>query len=76
VGINAKMSDLSVTLGDDHVADVTLQRPPDKFIDVDLARAIADAILALDAEPECRAIVLSSTGKHFCAGARPMMCTE
>jgi enoyl-CoA hydratase/carnithine racemase len=70
VGINAKMSDLSVTLGDDHVADVTLQRPPDNFMDVDLARAIADAIMELDAEPDCRAIVLSSTGKHFCAGAR------
>ncbi len=30
---------------------------------------LADAILGLDDEPECRAVVLCSEGKNFCAGA-------
>src|SRR5207253_6312277 len=31
--------------------------------------AIADAYATLDADPACRAVVLCSEGKHFCAGA-------
>ena len=30
---------------------------------------LADAVLGLDDEPECRAVVLCSEGKNFCAGA-------
>jgi 2-(1,2-epoxy-1,2-dihydrophenyl)acetyl-CoA isomerase len=62
--------DLTLTIGDDHVAMLVIDRPPDNYIDVDLATAIADAIEALDADNSCRAIVLASNGKHFCAGAR------
>src|SRR5207249_8678534 len=41
----------------------------DNFFDRDLIASIADAYEALDADPGCRAIVLCSEGKHFCAGA-------
>lgn len=60
--------DLGVTL-DGHVALVEIQRPPFNFFDFRLIGAIADAFEALDATPECRAIVLASQGKAFCAGA-------
>ena len=53
-----------------HVAVVELQRPPDNSIDVVLVGSIADAFESLEADPTCRAIVLCSAGKHFCAGAR------
>jgi enoyl-CoA hydratase/carnithine racemase len=66
----AQSDDLTVTVGDDHVAVIVLDRPPDNYIDVALAAAIADAIEGVDAGTECRAIVLASNGKHFCAGAR------
>jgi enoyl-CoA hydratase/carnithine racemase len=51
------------------VATVTLRRPPNNFIDLALTAALADALEALDADPDCRAVVLASEGKHFCAGA-------
>lgn len=54
----------------DHVATVEMHRPPNNYFDVDLVRAIADAVEELEADGECRAIVLCSEGKHFCAGAR------
>lgn len=62
--------ELTVTLGDDHVATIEFDRAPDNYIDVDLARSIADAIEQLDGNLDCRVIVLRSVGKHFCAGAR------
>jgi 2-(1,2-epoxy-1,2-dihydrophenyl)acetyl-CoA isomerase len=62
--------DLSVELGDDHVASIVIERGPDNHIDIDLATAIADAIELLEADIACRAIVLASNGKHFCAGVR------
>ena len=61
---------MTVTLGDDHVATIEFDRSPDNYIDVDLATAIADAVQRLESDLECRAIVLRSVGKHFCAGAR------
>jgi enoyl-CoA hydratase/carnithine racemase len=62
--------ELSVALGDDHVAVIEVRRGPDNYIDVELATAIADAIEAFEQVIDCRAIVLMSEGKHFCAGAR------
>jgi enoyl-CoA hydratase/carnithine racemase len=62
------MTDVSVTL-DGHVAHVEIHRPPHNYFDVELIRALADAFQALDAEPACRALVLASEGKSFCAGA-------
>ena len=53
----------------DHVATVEIHRPPNNFFDFDLIREIADTYEKLDDMDECRAIVLCSEGKHFCAGA-------
>jgi enoyl-CoA hydratase/carnithine racemase len=53
----------------DHVATVTLRRPPHNFFDVQLIGEIASAFEALDADAACRAIVLCAQGKSFCAGA-------
>jgi enoyl-CoA hydratase/carnithine racemase len=61
--------DVSVDVGDDYVATVEIHRPPNNFVDVALAAALADAYERLDEDPGCRAIVLCSEGKHFCAGA-------
>ncbi|WP_328402839.1 enoyl-CoA hydratase/isomerase family protein [Nocardia sp. NBC_00403] len=61
--------DLAIELRDDHVAVVEFSRPPYNYFDTALIRSLADAYAALDADPACRAIVLCSTGKHFCAGA-------
>jgi enoyl-CoA hydratase/carnithine racemase len=62
--------DVSVTLpAEGYVATVTIHRPPDNYFDIELISSIADAYEQLDADPQCRAIVLGSEGKHFCAGA-------
>ena len=47
---------------DGHVAIAEIRRPPNNFFDVDLINALVQD------DPECRAIVLCSEGKHFCAG--------
>lgn len=52
-----------------HVATVLLCRPPHNYVDVAAMTALADALHALDADANCRAVVLSSQGKSFCAGA-------
>jgi enoyl-CoA hydratase/carnithine racemase len=54
---------------DGHVAVLEIDTPPHNFVSVELMRDLADAFEALDAEPRCRAIVLASAGKSFCAGA-------
>src|SRR6201996_744388 len=63
------MADLTVTLSG-HVATVEIQRPPANYFDVALIDELASAYESLETEPDCRAIVLCSDGKHFCAGAR------
>ena len=52
-----------------HVALVEMRRPPNNFFDVALIGEIAAAFEALDADDECRAVVLAAQGKVFCAGA-------
>jgi enoyl-CoA hydratase/carnithine racemase len=52
-----------------HVALVEIRRPPNNFFDVALIRELADAFEALDADRDCRAVVLAAQGKTFCAGA-------
>jgi enoyl-CoA hydratase/carnithine racemase len=44
-------------------------------LDLDLARGLADCLAALETEPECRAVVLSSRDRHFCAGATSKFTT-
>ncbi len=64
-----RYGDVAVSLGDDFVAVAEIQRPPNNFFDAILIARLADAFEALDAESGCRAAVLASDGKHFCAGA-------
>ena len=52
-----------------HVTVVEITRPPNNFFDTPLVTALADRIEALDDDRVCRAILLASRGKHFCAGA-------
>ena len=61
--------ELTVEVADDHVATLEFSRPPSNFFSVSLIRRIADACDELAADPGCRAIVLSSAGRVFCAGA-------
>ncbi len=61
-------NDINVALHN-HVATVELNRPPHNFFDRKLIARIADAFDEFDENPECRAIVLASNGKSFCAGA-------
>jgi len=51
------------------VALVEIQRAPNNFFDQALIGSLADAFAELDEDSSCRAIVLASEGKHFCAGA-------
>jgi len=60
--------DLTVTL-DGHVATVVLDRPPYNHVSVGLMRDLADALEDADRDNNVRAIVLTSAGKAFCAGA-------
>jgi 2-(1,2-epoxy-1,2-dihydrophenyl)acetyl-CoA isomerase len=64
----ASFGDVSLTV-EDLVATVELHRPPDNFFDLDLIRSLAQAYEAVDGRDDCRAIVLCSEGRHFCAGA-------
>ena len=52
-----------------HVALVEIRRPPHNFFDVALIKELAGAFEALDADEDCRALVLAAQGKAFCAGA-------
>jgi 2-(1,2-epoxy-1,2-dihydrophenyl)acetyl-CoA isomerase len=63
------ISDVSVEVGDDHVATVEIHRPPANFFDVRLIRRLGDVFSSFDDDPDVRAIVLCSEGRHFCAGA-------
>lgn len=68
-GASDRYGDVTVEVGDDCVATVTIRRPPDNYFDTALIASIADAYEALDSDPRCRCIVLASEGKNFCAGA-------
>lgn len=60
---------LAVERVGEHVALIEFSRPPNNFFSVGLVAEIAGILERMDAEASCRAIVLCSTGKHFCAGA-------
>jgi enoyl-CoA hydratase/carnithine racemase len=51
-----------------HVAVVRLHRPPNNYFDTALIDAVAKAYDELNGSGWCRAIVLASEGRHFCAG--------
>jgi enoyl-CoA hydratase/carnithine racemase len=67
--VDATFPDLNVTIGDDYVATVEIDRPPHNYFDHKLIASLADAFTALDEDDGCRASVLCSNGKSFCAGA-------
>jgi len=62
-------AELTVELGDDHVATLEISRPPSNYFSVGLIEQLADACEELAAGQRCRAIVLCSAGRVFCAGA-------
>jgi 2-(1,2-epoxy-1,2-dihydrophenyl)acetyl-CoA isomerase len=68
-GEAGQMPELTVSVGDDHVATIEFSRPPSNFFSVSLIRQIADCCDELAADRRCRSIVLCSTGRVFCAGA-------
>ena len=49
-----------------HVAVVTIDRPPNNHVSVELMRDLADALEAVDGERDLRASVLQAEGKNFC----------
>lgn len=55
---------------DGHVAVVTIDAPPHNFVSLEMIASLADAFEDLGASHDCRAIVLATTGKSFCAGAQ------
>jgi enoyl-CoA hydratase/carnithine racemase len=61
--------ELTVEMAEDHVATIEFSRPPSNFFSVNLIRQIADACDELATDSRCRAIVLCSAGRVFCAGA-------
>lgn len=65
---NQSRRDVSVDLNH-HIALVEMHRPPHNFFDEQLIRDLADAFEALDKDAGCRALILASEGKSFCAGA-------
>ncbi|MGH6957582.1 MAG: enoyl-CoA hydratase/isomerase family protein [Caulobacteraceae bacterium] len=52
-----------------HVAVLTISRPPNNHVSVELMRDLADALFDVDSEKDLRASVLATAGKVFCAGA-------
>ena len=60
--------DVTVEQRGAHVGVVCLRRPPNNYFDTALVAAVADAYEALAASAWCRAVVLTSEGRHFCAG--------
>jgi enoyl-CoA hydratase/carnithine racemase len=63
-----RFGDISVAI-EGHVALVEIHRPPHNFFDDGLIAKLADVFEALDKDDQCRALVLASEGRSFCAGA-------
>lgn len=66
--VQAQYGEVSVRT-EGHVAVLTIDRPPNNFVSVELMASLADALEAIDADKSLRASVLASAGKSFCAGA-------
>jgi enoyl-CoA hydratase/carnithine racemase len=58
-----------VKIGDDFVAEITLNRPKNlNTFNIPLARELNQALLEMDSENRARVIILKGAGKAFCAG--------
>jgi enoyl-CoA hydratase/carnithine racemase len=64
-----KVGDLGIEMRPDFVTTIEIQRPPENYFDQPLIAELADALERLDLDERCRAVVLCSEGRHFCAGA-------
>ncbi len=62
-----RFGDVTLTIGDAHVAEVELHRPPANYFDAGILGSLVEAV-SRAAELEGRAVVLCSEGRHFCAG--------
>ena len=67
--MKSKFGDNVTVAVEGHVAVITIDRPPNNHVSVDLMRHLADALRAVDGERALRASVLQAEGKNFCAGA-------
>ena len=61
-------TDVTVERHGGHVGLVCLHRPPNNYFDTALIDAVASSYEELDRSGWCRALVLASEGRHFCAG--------
>jgi 2-(1,2-epoxy-1,2-dihydrophenyl)acetyl-CoA isomerase len=61
--------EVTIQQASEHVSFVEFNRAPHNYFDGALIGAIADAYEELEHGGSCRAIVLCSEGKNFCAGA-------
>ncbi len=61
--------EVTVNVGDDQVAAVEFDNPPHNHFDMAMLGTLADVYERLERDGACRAILLCSTGRHFCAGA-------
>ncbi len=64
-----QFGDVNVSDAGGHVALVEIQRAPNNFFDEALIGSLVEAFTAIDDNDAFRASVLTSAGKHFCAGA-------
>jgi 2-(1,2-epoxy-1,2-dihydrophenyl)acetyl-CoA isomerase len=68
VSASPDAGDVTVEREGAHVAVVCMHRPPNNFFDTSVVEAVASAYEELAGTDWCRAVVLASEGKHFCAG--------
>ena len=62
-------SSVIVAIGDDHVAEITLNRPDSlNTFNMPLATELGQALEELDSDKRARVIILKGAGKAFCAG--------
>lgn len=61
--------DVHVSVDEQYVATMEIRRPPNNFFSLTLIESIGEAFRAVDADPDARAVLFCSDGKHFCAGA-------
>ncbi len=69
MGIEPRYGDVTVEMHDHGIALLEIHRPPNNHFDLGLIRSLSDIYEALGEDKSCRAIVLTSEGRHFCAGA-------
>ncbi len=63
-----RFGDIAVTVDDQHVATVEVQRPPHNFFSLQMLHDLSLAVRSCEST-DARAIVLFAEGKNFCAGA-------